>query len=189
MGGSPNSAREFSIPGGSLICYTGQSRLDRDIAIFSKHLRFWWLMAMMHTQTQRLPGKFVMVGFKPVLWYVKEFRRGKTLVPDVLEPPKREKHDHEWGQGEGSVTPLIEHLAEPGELIVIRSRAPQHGGASLHRWVGDGSESMWSRVVAGRRLRHELLFSYSRSMWPIRPLSSSRLPSADRPKRGRRLST
>jgi hypothetical protein len=92
---------------------------------------------MLHHQSQRLPGKFIIANHKPVLWYVKGFRRGRTLVPDVLRPPQREKDDHEWGQGEGGVTHLIEHLTEPGELIVD----PFAGTA------------MWGRIAAdmGRR--------------------------------------
>ena len=64
------------IPGGSLICYTDQSRLDRNTSILDAKLRYWWLLARPHDQLQRLPGKFVIAGHKPVLWYVKDHRRG-----------------------------------------------------------------------------------------------------------------
>jgi hypothetical protein len=111
-------AARVLIPGGSLICYTGHWSLNRDMRIFDDHLRYWWIFAMLHHQSKRLPGKFIVAGWKPAVWYVKEFRRGRTLVPDVLRSPQREKEDHEWGQGEGGVTHLIEHLAEPGELII-----------------------------------------------------------------------
>jgi hypothetical protein len=128
------------IPGGSLICYTGHWSLDRDMKIFSEHLRFWWELVMMHHQSQRLLGKFVIANFKPVLWYVKEFRRGRTLVPDVLRPPHREKEDHEWAQGEGGVTHLIEHLTEPGELIVDPFAGTANWGRIAvsmgRRWIG-----------------------------------------------------
>ena len=94
----------------------------------------------MHQQSQRLPGKFVIANFKPVLWYVKEKRRGKSLVPDILRPPKREKEDHGWGQCEGGVTNLIEHLTEPGELIVDPFAGTATWGriaASIgRRWLG-----------------------------------------------------
>jgi DNA modification methylase len=106
------------IPGGSLICYTGQSRLDRDMQIFGKRLRYWWELVMPHDQSQRLPGKFVIANFKPVLWYVKDHRRGRSLMPDILKSPKREKDLHNWAQGDGGVSQLVEHLTEPGELIV-----------------------------------------------------------------------
>ena len=47
------------IPGGSLICFTGQSRLDRDMRILGEQLRYWWCLSMPHNQSQRLAGKFV----------------------------------------------------------------------------------------------------------------------------------
>lgn len=111
-------AARVLIPGGSLICYTGQSRLDRDMAILSAQLRYWWLLIMLHDQSQRLPGKFVIANFKPVLWYVKDHRRGRSLVPDILKSPARDKTLHNWSQGDGGISSLIEHLSDPGELIV-----------------------------------------------------------------------
>jgi hypothetical protein len=39
-------AARVLIPGGSLICYTGHSCLDRDLAIFSTKLRYWWELSM-----------------------------------------------------------------------------------------------------------------------------------------------
>jgi 16S rRNA G966 N2-methylase RsmD len=128
------------IPGGSLICYTGHWSINRDCAIFDKHLRYWWIMAMMHDQSRRLPGKFIIAEFKPVLWYVKEFRRGKSLIPDVLLPPSRDKDAHDWGQGEGGVTNLFEHLTEPGETILDPFAGTATWGRIAvsmgRRWIG-----------------------------------------------------
>src|SRR5262249_14792442 len=88
----------------------------------------------------RLPGKFIIANFKPVLWYVKERRRGSSLVPDVLHPPERQKDDHQWGQGEGGATNLIGLLTEPGELIADPFAGTGQWGeiaASMgRRWVG-----------------------------------------------------
>ena len=81
-------ASRVLIPGGSLICYTGQSRLNRDITIFDERLRYWWLLVMPHNQSQRLPGKFVIANFKPVLWYMNR-RRSRSLVPDFLNPGQK----------------------------------------------------------------------------------------------------
>jgi DNA modification methylase len=140
------------IPGGSLICYTGQARLDRDMRILSSQLRYWWLLAMMHHQSQRLPGKFVIVGFKPVLWYVKDHRRGRSLVPDVLKPPARDKELHNWSQGDGGVSQLIEHLTEPGELIVDPFAGTAAWGHRAHdmgrRWLGSDVIEGGVEVVA-----------------------------------------
>jgi DNA modification methylase len=133
-------AARVLIPGGSLICYTGHWSINRDMRIFDEHLRYWWIFAMLQHQSKRLPGKFIVAGWKPVVWYVKEFRRGRSLVPDVLRPPQRQKEDHEWGQGEGGVTHLIEHLAEPGELIVDPFAGTANWGRIAvsmgRRWIG-----------------------------------------------------
>ena len=146
-------AARVLIPGGSLICYTGHWSLNRDMKIFDEHLRYWWVMAMMHHQSKRLPGKFIIADFKPVLWYVKERRRGRSLVPDVLLPPKREKDEHEWGQGEGGVTKLIEHLTSPGELIVD----PFAGTATWGRIAASmGRKWLGSDVVEGGQTKVEL---------------------------------
>jgi len=128
------------VPGGSLICYTGQSRLDRDMRILGDSLRYWWLLAMLHTSSQRLPGKFVVAEFKPVLWYVKDHRRGRTLVTDVLRPLAPDKDQHAWGQGEAGTSLLIEQLTEPGELIADPFAGSRKWGrisADMgRRWIG-----------------------------------------------------
>jgi site-specific DNA-methyltransferase (adenine-specific) len=133
-------ASRVLIPGGSLICYTGQSRLNRDIAIFGKQLTYWWLCVMPHGDAQRLPGRFVTAKFKPVLWYVKNHRRGRSLMPDMLVSPKKEKLAHDWAQGEGGVWVPIEHLTKPGELIVDpfagTGRWGQIAIAMGRRWIG-----------------------------------------------------
>jgi DNA modification methylase len=95
---------------------------------------------MSHNQAQRLPGKFVMIGFKPVLWYVKEFRRGRTEMPDVFVSPARDKIDHDWAQGEAGVWVPIEHLTKPAELIVDPFAGTGNWGRIAHRmgrrWLG-----------------------------------------------------
>ncbi len=145
------------VPGGSLIFITGHWSLPRDVAIFGGHLRYWWTLAMMHTVSRRLPGKFVIAGFKPVLWYVKGTRCGRALVPDVLRSGGRDKEGHEWGQGEAGFTPLIRDLTEPGELIVD----PFAGAAAWgriaagmgRRWIGaDIVEGGATEIEAGGRI-------------------------------------
>lgn len=126
-------AARVLVPGGSLVCYTGQSRLDRDMRLLGQHLRYWWTLAMLHHQSQRLPGKFVVAEWKPVLWYVKEHRRGRTLVTDVLRSPARDKSAHAWAQGEAGVPHLLEHLTDPGELVA-------------DPFAGSGR---WGRIAAG----------------------------------------
>jgi hypothetical protein len=61
-----------------LIVFTGQSTVLRDGAIFEEHLRYWWMIDM-RQRSQRLPGKFVLCEWKPVLRFAKNYRHGWTL--------------------------------------------------------------------------------------------------------------
>lgn len=127
------------IPGGSLICYTGQSRLNRDMRIFDQRLRYWWLLTMRHDRAQRLPGKFIIAESKPVLWYVNEYRRGRTLINDMISS-ERDQSAHPWAQGSGGVAFLIENLTEPGEMIADPFAGTARWGEIAcqmgRRWVG-----------------------------------------------------
>ena len=106
-------------PGGSLICYTGQATMPEALARINVHLRYWWTLALTHTHGgQQLPGKWVMVEWKPVLWFVKDYRLGREYVADRLRGTTPEKSHHDWAQGIEEVQYLIERLTEPGELIV-----------------------------------------------------------------------
>ena len=108
---------------------------------------------MLHDQSQRLAGKFVIANYKPVLWYVKDHRRGRTLIPDVLKSPARDKSMHNWAQGDGGISPLIEHLTSPGEVIVDPFAGTADWGRAAvgmgRRWIGaDVVKGGDSKVVA-----------------------------------------
>ena len=106
-------------PGGSLIAYVGQGNLPDVTAEMGPHLRYWWTLALMHKHGgQQLPGKWVMVEWKPLVWYVKGSRSGRLYVADRMSGSKPRKELHEWAQGVDEVAYLIEQLSEPGNLVV-----------------------------------------------------------------------
>jgi ParB-like chromosome segregation protein Spo0J len=106
-------------PGGSLIAYVGQGNLPDVTAEIGPHLRYWWTLALMHKHGgQQLPGKWVMVEWKPLVWYVKGTRSGRLYVADRMSGSKPRKDLHEWAQGVDEVSYLIEQLSEPGALVV-----------------------------------------------------------------------
>lgn len=128
------------VPGGSLICFPGTIAVLRRAAMFERHLSYWWMMAMMHTQPQRLYGRAVLVGHKPVLWFTKGDRRSRSLVPDTLYSKARDKDLHAWGQGDGGIRPVLEHLTELHELVVDPFAGSGVWGDIAHslgrRWIG-----------------------------------------------------
>jgi hypothetical protein len=110
-------AERVLIPGGSLICYTGNALVRRDYRIFDEHLSWHWTAIMLHDDAQRMFGPNVIVHHKPILWYVKDHRRGRSMVPDVVRS-KRDKSEHDWAQGDGGVEQWIHMLTEPEETIL-----------------------------------------------------------------------
>lgn len=147
-------ARRVLRPGGSLLCYTGQSILPDVLDTLSHRLRYWWTLALVHRHGgQQLPGKWVIAEWKPVVWFVNDHRLGREYVPDVLRGSAPEKAHHDWAQGIEEVVPLIERLTEPGELVVDPfAGSGAFGRAALglgRRFVGADLEpaSMQGRIA------------------------------------------
>jgi adenine-specific DNA-methyltransferase len=106
-------------PGGSLVAYCGQATLGDVVAAMTPHLKYWWCMSLTHSaMPQQLPGKWVQVRWKPLVWFVKDRRATKHYVDDVIvgSPPRKDLH--EWAQGVDEVVPIIESLTEAGELVI-----------------------------------------------------------------------
>jgi len=106
-------------PGGSLLAYAGHYALPQILADMEDHLRYWWMLCLKHSGNEaRLPGKFVFVGYKPIVWFVKEKRLNKTFIADhyISKPP--DKKDHDWQQGTSEAKYYIDKLTEPGDLVV-----------------------------------------------------------------------
>ena len=105
--------------GGSCIAYSGQSNLPEVLESMGEHLRYWWTLALMHKHGgQQLPGKWVMVEWKPLVWFVKDHREGRDYVADRMSGSKPRKDLHEWAQGVDEIAYLIEQLTRPGQLVV-----------------------------------------------------------------------
>ena len=106
-------------PGGSLVCYTGQSILPGVLDTLGKYLRYWWTLSLEHAGGgQQLPGKWVFVEWKPVVWFVKDHRAGRSYVADRVRGTKPDKDQHEWAQGVQEVVYLIESLTDLDGLVV-----------------------------------------------------------------------
>jgi DNA modification methylase len=112
-------AARVLVPGGSLIAYAGNYALPQIGALMNKHLRYWHTLCLKHSGgSARLPGKYVFVGWKPLLWYVKGERANNKLMADVIQSSPPDKTLHEWEQGEVEAAYLIERLSRPGDLIL-----------------------------------------------------------------------
>jgi ParB family chromosome partitioning protein len=113
-------AARVLVPGGSLVTYVGHWALPEILSLVTRHLRYWWILSLDHAGGSAcLQGKRVLVGWKPLVWFVKGTRGvwGEYLIDRVnSKPPTKELHD--WEQGEQEAEYLIERLTRPGDLVL-----------------------------------------------------------------------
>lgn len=111
-------AAECLIPGGSLLCYAGHYLVPEIIKLMSEHLRYWWIIAMVHGgASARMHSYHVYAEWKPILWFVKEGRRGTEMVKDCVKSQHQGKGDHEWQQSTTEAEYYIKHLTHEGEVV------------------------------------------------------------------------
>jgi hypothetical protein len=113
------------IDGGSLVAYCGQSHLIESAAYLGlSGLRYWWTLALTHGHgSQMMPGKNVSIGWKPLLWYVRDRRATDVMMPDRIDGSSPRKtmptgDTADWAQGVEELEPIISALTAPGDLIV-----------------------------------------------------------------------
>lgn len=106
-------------PGGSLVCYSGQSMLPEVFAALTPYLRYWWTFALSHRHGgERIPGKWVLCEWKPVLWFVRDHRIGRTYIGDRLQGGRTLKIEHPWAQGLDEALYLVSRITETDALVV-----------------------------------------------------------------------
>jgi 16S rRNA G966 N2-methylase RsmD len=112
-------------PGGSLLVYAPHYALGKLIESMGEHLRYWWILCVRHGgPSARLPGKWIFVGWKPVLWFIRGGRRDQEYVADLIEsePPERSQGVipllHDWQQGLPEAEYLIGRLTQEGERVL-----------------------------------------------------------------------
>lgn len=114
-------------PGGSLVTLVPHIWLPQILEQMSKHLDFHWVLAYHQPgATARIWGSRVIVGWKPILWFVKGKYDG-DFVYDVVTSTERDKEFHRWGQSEGGMRELVERFTKPGETVLD----PFVGGGSV----------------------------------------------------------
>lgn len=151
-------------PGGSLIAFAGHYAIPDVLELMRGHLTFWWCNALVHTHGNRtFPGKFVHVGWKPLLWFVKgKARATRKVVRDcILAGDGGPAYDrtnkavyHEWGQGEREAAYYVENLSRRKSLVVDPFLGGGTTGACAvrlgRRFVGFELDPRVARRAAGR---------------------------------------
>ena len=124
-------------PGGSLLVLTGHMYLPQVLQLMVGHISYHWILSYL------VPGcsakqwsRNVLIGWKPVLWFVRGKYQGRGVY-DVVRSEVREKDFHEWGQSVSGMRALVERVSAPGEVV-------------LDPFVGGGATAV-AAVAAGRR--------------------------------------
>ena len=125
--------------GGSLVAYCGHAHIIDAGVRLAAHLRYWWTLALIHGQSQMIPGKWVSAGWKPLLWFVRDHRAGRAMLADTLQgsPPRKTVptgDDGAWAQGVAELAPIISALTAPGDLIVDPFAGSGTVGLAAHRF-------------------------------------------------------
>lgn len=104
---------------GNLISYAGHAVLPEVLALLKKHLRYWWIAAVVHSgDTATMKGKDILVEWRPLVWFAKERPRRVNWVRDMVRSETVKNRMHEWQTSEKEAAYYIERLTKEGELVL-----------------------------------------------------------------------
>jgi site-specific DNA-methyltransferase (adenine-specific) len=109
-----------------------------------------------------MPGKWVFVRWKPIVWLVNGSRSGRAFVADAIHYRAPGKMDHPWEQCIGDARYMIGHLAADAGLVVD----PFMGSGTTLRAAKDrGRRAIGIEIderyceIAAKRLAQSVLFA------------------------------
>jgi hypothetical protein len=118
-GSAAKEAARILKPGGSFIAYSGRAFLPKELELIGEHLKYFWTCATIHTQDAQMKFTGIKVGWKPLLWFVKDYRGDtQTYIRDVIMSPSKQKDFHPWQQTLTEANHFIEPLTDKGDTVV-----------------------------------------------------------------------
>jgi DNA methylase/ParB-like nuclease family protein len=144
-------------PGRLCLAYSGQFYLPEVMEAMSQHLVYWWTFAIEFSGSHcAIHPRHVQNKWKPIIAFAKpRAKPAPEWLSDHLQGGGRDKEYHDWGQDESEVEYLINHLTQPGELVV----EPFCGGGTIplvcrstgRRWLATEIERSVA-LIARKRL-------------------------------------
>lgn len=126
--------------GGTILFYVGHLQIEAAFKAF-KGLRHWWTCCCVHAESKALMRYYgIRVGWKPMLWFVKETRDDVSNIVQDTFSGAREKGQHDWQQALSEARLWIGNLC-PKDGIVCD---PFLGGGTTaaaaqalgRKWIG-----------------------------------------------------
>ncbi len=130
--------------GGVLAAYSGQTYLPEVITALGDHLRYWWMIAVVHRHGKPVVWpRRAMNAWKPVLI----FTQGKPecgLFRDAMWLGSADgKEGHPWGQPSSEAEEIIDAFTEPGDVV-------------LDPFCGSGTVPMAAMALGRRTIASEI---------------------------------
>jgi hypothetical protein len=110
-------------PGGFLVALCGQIFFDRVFQEMTKHLDYYWLCGVYcgaGASSTRILSRRMLNVLRPLLIFAKQPFVQKQSLPFMTDliAGEGDKQHHSWGQGLKQFQHLVEHLSEPGQIVV-----------------------------------------------------------------------
>lgn len=105
--------------GGLCLAYSGQHHLPEVMQRMGEHLDYWWMISIVLAghPVRTHHNRRLQNAWKPVLMYAKG-KPKHDYFRDIIKAGKREKELHDWQQPQIESEYLIEHLSNPGDMVV-----------------------------------------------------------------------
>lgn len=113
-------------PGGWLVAYAGQAFLDRKMEALSRHLSYFWTIAVEHRGPRGIVKGFI-ASWKPVLVYARPPVGEPAPLPDLIRGAGADKRYHRWGQPAPEIVPVLRALTRGRGLVLD----PMAGGGGI----------------------------------------------------------
>lgn len=105
-------------PSKFLVAYTGSLYLPQVMDMLGEYLDYYWIFAMLFTESPIVSKVNVIQRWKPVLIFQKPpFKRIDNTLSDLLRGGEREKSLHEWQQGIWQSEYLLEKFSQKGDVV------------------------------------------------------------------------
>lgn len=115
-------AAKHLVPGGSLLCMSGQLYLPDVFELLSAELDYHWTLAYLTPggQAAQIFPRRVNTFWKPVLWFTKGERTVDTWSGDVSKSQANDndKSHHHWGQSVSGMHDLMVRFVKPGDVVL-----------------------------------------------------------------------
>lgn len=112
-------AERVLVPGGTFVAYLGQHRLNENLALLDRHLKFQWICAAVWEGPCNDVARLKLVSNSiPLVVYSKGAWQPPRKWRDTFLTNDREKDWHPWQRPLAEIEKLVCYFSKPGDLVI-----------------------------------------------------------------------